>query len=176
LQKEQKMMKSEKKVSDLAIKLNDKNPSIVIAAINSLRNNDPFSGAIQLLAGLYDKTETDIIRNHVSSFLNDLKESSLRSEVIAEINKSHRNETQAMLVSSCWQSGLDYSDWASDLVQIFCKSDFVTALECFTVLEESSHTLPFEKKKELIALLKEKDNNKIPEKTALRRELISIMS
>lgn len=170
------MITSEKKVRDLANKLNDKNTAIVIAAIDSLRNIDPFSGAIHLLANLYDSTEIDIIRDHIRSFLNDLKEYSARAEVIAEINGSHEPETLAMLVSSCWQSGLDYTEWASDLVLLFCNSDFLTALECFTVLEESSHNLPADKKKELIAVLKEHDNNKIPEKSALRRELISILS
>lgn len=170
------MITSEKKVGDLAIKLNDKDPAIVIAAIDSLRTTDPFSGAIQLLSALYDQTEITIIRDHIRSFLNDLKDKSLRTEVIAEINRSQNSETLAMLVSSCWQSGLDYSDWAYDFVNIFCKSDFIVALECLTILEESSHLLPSQKKKELIAVLKKKENNKIPEKSTLRCELISILS
>jgi hypothetical protein len=170
------MITSEKKVRDLTIKLNDKSTATVIAAIDSLRNLDPFSGAVHLLANLYDSTEINIVRDHIRSFLNDLKEVSVRSEVIAEINGSHHPDTLAMLVSSCWQSGLDYSEWSPDLVLLFCNSDFITALECFTVLEESSHTLPAGMKKELISILKENDNNKIPEKSALRRELISILS
>jgi hypothetical protein len=170
------MILSENKVRELAVKLNGKNTSIVIAAIDSLRNIDPFPGAIHLLANLYDTTEIDIIRDHIRSFLNDMKETSARAEIISEIKGSYKPETLTMLVSSCWQSGLDYSQWASDLVLLFCNSGFLIALECFTVLEESSHTLPVEKKKELIALLKENDNNKIPEKSALRRELISILS
>jgi hypothetical protein len=176
LQKDKEMISSEKKVKELEVKLNDKNLATVVAAIDSLRNTAPFSGAIHLLADIYDSTEISMIRDHIRSVLNDLKEISLRTEVIAEIKQSHSGETLAMLVSSCWQSGLDYSEWASDLVRIFCISDFLIALECFTVLEESSHSLPPEKKKELIAVLKEKDNNIIPEKSALRRELISIMS
>lgn len=170
------MLKSQKKADDLSKKLNDKNPAVVIAAIDSLRTSDPFSGAIQLLADLYDRSEISIIREHIKNFLNDLKEHSIRPEVITEIMRVHHPETIAMLVSSCWQSGLDYSEWASDLVHIFCKSDFLTALECFTVLEESVHNLSPDKKIELTAVLKENDNKKVPEKMALRRELISIMS
>jgi hypothetical protein len=170
------MINSEKKVRELEIKLNDKNPSNLIAAIDSLRDHDPFSGAVRLLSNLYDVSETDMIRDHIRSFMNDLKESSVRSEVMSEIIGSHSSETVTMLVSSCWQSGLDYSSWASDLVNVFCKSDYATALECFTVLEESSHTLPVPKKKELIAILNNNDNTKVPEKSALQRELISILS
>jgi len=170
------MINTEKKVSELEKKLSDKNTSSVINAIDSLRDHHPFSGVVRLLANLYDVSETDIIRDHIRSFMNDLKESSLRSEVIAEINGSHGSGTITMLVSSCWQSGLDYSYWASDLVKVFCKSDYETALECFTVLEESAHALPVTKKKELIAILKNNDNTKAPEKSVLQREIISILS
>jgi hypothetical protein len=169
------MINSEKKIQELALKLNDSNATIVIAAIDSLRNHDPFPGAIKLLANLYDTSEIMIIRDHIRSFMNDLKESSVRAEVIAEICGTHDSGTLAMLVSSCWQSGLDYSSWAKEIIVLFCKSDYATALECFTVLEESSHALPAQKKKELTAILKENENLKIPEKTALFRELISIL-
>lgn len=170
------MITSEKKVRELALKLNDKNAAIVVTAIDSLRNHDPFKGAIKLLAELFDTSETDVIRDHIRSFMNDLKESSARAEVIVEITGSHKPDTLAMLASSCWQSGLDYSSWATDLTLVFCRSDYVTALECFTVLEESAHTLPAMKKKELIAILKKNDNKKLSEKSVLLHELISILS
>jgi len=170
------MKTSEKKVKELALKLNNKNSSAVMAAIDSLRNEDPFSGAIRLLADLYDSSDINMIRDHIRGFMNDLKESSVREEVIAEITRSHKPDTLSMLTSSCWQSGLDYSMWASDLALVFCKSDYLTALECFTVLEESAYTLPAAKKKELIAILRDNDNKKQPEKSVLKRELISILS
>jgi hypothetical protein len=170
------MKTSEKKVMELALKLNDINISHVVAAIDSLRNQDPFSGAVRLLANLYDGTNTDEIREHIRNFMNDLKDSSVREEVITEITGPHDQGTLTMLVSSCWQSGLDYSPWVSDLALVFCNSDFATALECFTVLEESSHALTPQKKKELIKILKESDNRKVPEKSALAGDLISTLT
>ena len=60
-----------------------------------------------------------------------------------------------MLVSSCWQSGLNYSDYSLDLAKSFLKGDYVTAIECLTVIEESVHELSREKKDEIIKSLEE---------------------
>ena len=46
-----------------------------------------------------------------------------------------------MLVSSCWQSGLNYSEYSTDLAEVFLKGDYVTAIECLTVIEESVNEL-----------------------------------
>lgn len=170
------MTTSEKKVRELALKLNNKNTNITLAAIDSLRDQNPFTGAIQLLADLYDTSREIIIKDNIRSFMNDLKESSARAEVIAEINKFHKPDTLAMLASSCWQSGLDYSTWAADLALVFCRSDYVTALECFTILEESALSLSAQKKKEVISILKDNASKGSEEKSLLMNELISILS
>jgi hypothetical protein len=169
------MINSEKKVNELALKLSNKNPAIVVSAIDFLGNQDPFSGAIQLLANLYDTSDTDMIRDRICSFMNDLKVTSLREEVITEIKRSHNAGTITMLVSSCWQSGMNYSPWAADLAMVFCSTGYETALECFTVLEESAHSLPDEKKRELVSILEENYTKETSEKSILYRELISIL-
>ncbi|MCK7536379.1 MAG: hypothetical protein MZV63_38065 [Marinilabiliales bacterium] len=62
-----------------------------------------------------------------------------RTEIIAEIQKAMESTTQsAMLVSSCWQSGLDYSDYSADFAKVFLKGDYATSIECITVIEESA--------------------------------------
>jgi hypothetical protein len=170
------MINSEKKVRDLAQKLNDSNQSKVIAAIESLRKETAFSGAVHLLADLHDSTPESVVKDTIRNFMNDVKDLSVRPEVIAEISGSHKPDTVAMLASSCWQSGLDYSDWSSELAIVFCRSDYATAIECFTVIEESAHSLPAGKKKEIISILNENTSSEYPEKMALHRELISILS
>ena len=42
------MMESEKRFKELADKLKNKDKNVVNSAILSLRNNDPFTGAIRL--------------------------------------------------------------------------------------------------------------------------------
>ena len=47
-----------------------------------------------------------------------------------EIRKPWKDDTISMLVSSCWQSGLDYSEYSMDFAKVFLKGDYVTAIEC----------------------------------------------
>ena len=87
--------------------------------------------------------------------MNDLKDQSACEEVINEIRKQWKPDTISMLVSSCWQSGLNYSEYSLDLAKIFLTGDYVTAIECLTVIEESAHELSRERKNEIIKLIEE---------------------
>ena len=83
--------------------------------------NKPFEGVVGLLTSLYDKSDDKLVRNAIELFMNDLKDPSSRPEVMAEIKKSWKDSTTSMLVSSCWQSGLDYSGYSDDFVKTFLK-------------------------------------------------------
>ncbi len=90
---------------------------------------------------------TDPVLRIIEDFLNDLKDQSVRTEVIAEIRKPWKANTISMLVSSCWQSGLDYSDYLADMAKVFLEGDYATAIECMTVIEESVQEQQQEKKR-----------------------------
>ena len=96
-------------------------------------------------------------------------------EIITEIRKPFKQATISMLVSSCWQSGLDYSEYSADMAEIFLRSDYVTALECLTVIEESVHELSRAKRNEIMNIIEENPLPASNEKTGLTHELISIL-
>ena len=169
------MIKSEKKLKELTIILGEKNQIIISEAIKSLRDEQPFEGAIGLLVSYYDKAEDLSIRRSIEGFLNDLKDISVRPEVIAEIKKPWKASTISMVVSSCWQSGMDYSDYLADLAYVFLEGDYSTAVECLTVIEESVQNSNRSKKDEIIRTVENNPVTTINEKTALTLELISIL-
>jgi hypothetical protein len=169
------MIKSEKKLKDLASVLCKDNNILISEAIGLLREEQPFKGAIGLLTSFYDKTDDYLIRKTISEFMNDLKDKSATKEVIHEIRKPWKADTISMLVSSCWQSGLDYSDYASDLAKVFLKADYVTAIECLTVIEESSDVLNRKTKDEIIKIIEENPVSPVNEKKALVIEMLSIL-
>jgi hypothetical protein len=80
-----------------------------------------------------------------------------------------------MLISSCWQSGLDYSEYLDDLVDIFLASDFPVALECLTVIEESTGNAGNARKKDLIRYIEDYPAQPENEKAGLTSELIYIL-
>jgi hypothetical protein len=81
-----------------------------------------------------------------------------------------------MLASSCWQSGLDYSDHAIALAEIFIKSDYMTSLECFTVLETCSGMISDTDKSEIIGRLRNETDSYDTVKQLLAKELITVLN
>lgn len=170
------MVDSAKKISELQGKLNIGNMKVVSDAIVLLRNEEPFRGAIGVLASLFDTTNDILIKDLIRSFLNDIKEPGAREEVVTEAKKGFKHETTSMLVSSCWQSGLDYSEFAADFANIFITGDYITALECFTVIEESAGSIQISKKYDIILFLEKNKPKSFGEKAALLQALITILS
>ena len=169
------MIKSEKKLKDLSLCLSKDSSLLISEAIGLLRDEEPFEGAIALLSSFYNKTEDNLIRKTIEGFMNDLKDQSVTQEIIKEIRKPLKQSTISMLVSSCWQSGLNYSEYSKDIAEIFLRSDYLTALECFTVIEESVHELTRKKRDEIISMIDEYPHSKEEEKARLARELIAIL-
>jgi hypothetical protein len=169
------MIKSEKKIKELIETLNKDNNIAVTEAIELLRQEKPFEGAIGLLTAFYERTDDYSIRKSIAGFLNDLKDQTACEEVIKEIRKQWKSDTISMLVSSCWQSGLNYSNYSLDLVKVFLGADYVTAIECLTVIEDSVHEISNAAKDEIIKMLEESPVSQFAEKKELTRELISIL-
>ena len=169
------MINSVKKIKELTTILDKDNNILISEAIGLLREEQPFEGAIGLLTTFYDKTDDSLIRKTIEVFMNDLKDQSASKEIIIEIIKPLKPATISMLVSSCWQSGLDYSEYSSDLAEIFLKGDYVTALECLTVIEESVQILSRTKKDEIIKIIEKNPLPAVEEKTALTLELLNIL-
>lgn len=169
------MLKSEKNLKELQTVISGKNVARIVDSIRLLRTKDPYEGAIGVLALAYDKSDNTVVKEQIVNFLNDIKEPELRVEVISEIKRDFKPATIGMLVSSCWQSGLDYSPYAADLVKIFIKYDYAVAIECFTVMEESVQKIPAQTREKIITVLKDNIAKSSNDKLALFSELISVM-
>lgn len=175
LSKNIQLIKSEKRLKELSVILGRNNKTAVSAAIKSLREDEPFEGAVGLLASFYDRSEDRIILQTIEGFFNDIKDQSARIEVIAEIRKPWKANTISMLVASCWQSGLDYSGYLTDMARTFLKGDYATAIECITVIEGSVLNISRERKDEIIKLIEDSPLSGVKDKSALTLELISIL-
>lgn len=168
------MIKSDKKLRELALLLEKDSPALVSDAIEMLRNEEPFEGAVSLLASCYGKSSSVLVKKAVENFFNDLKNKELRSEIVGEIKKDRDPATKTMLVSSCWQSGLDYTDYVTHFARIFLESDYATALECFTVIEGSIPELNRSEKEKITGLLRDNHQADVAKKSLLL-ELLSLL-
>lgn len=166
------MIQPEKKSRDFEEKIKSRDSRSVLKAIRHLRDEEPWEGAIRILADLYDETDDAAVQKAVQDFLNDLKYQSAGREVIAEMKKKHKTQTMGMLVSSCWQSGLDFSGYLHDFAEVFVSSDLAVAIECYTVIKESADKVSIKVKEEVSDILIEAAPSLSDEKAALANDLI----
>jgi hypothetical protein len=169
------MIKSDRKLAELSkILLNGKYNEIN-ARISILRREEPFEGAIRLLAGFYDETGDESLKLVISSFLNDIKERSCQAEVIEALTSVVKPASKTMIASSCWQSGLDYSQYAVALADVFMKGDYLTSLECFTVLDTWAGDVSDRDRADIIFRLQNGQAKYDPAKQKLAVELITVL-
>ena len=169
------MMIKADKIKKLSSILDKGDAVLITEAVRLLREEEPFEGVVGLLAAHYDKNSGVMVNKAIESFMNDLKDKSLRAEVIKEIKTNHKPETTTMLVSSCWQSGLDYSSFCTDFTDVFLNGGYGVALECMTVIEESIPLLTIKEKKAIASKLRNGATEETGPKKVLALDLISIL-
>jgi hypothetical protein len=169
------MINSEKKLKDLSSLLNKDNNNLINEAISLLRDEQPFEGAIGLLTSFYNRTDDFAVRRTIEGFMNDIKDQSACIEVVGEIRKPWKDDTISMLVSSCWQSGLNYSAFSTDFARVFVKGDYITAIECLTVIEESASEFTKGVKDEIKKIVSDSSSAFTHEKKSLTDELYAIL-
>jgi len=170
------MIKSEKKLAELGKALKEGRSTDIQGIVKNLRDAEPFEGALKLLAMFYDRSSDESLKHVISLFFNDMKERSGRQEVIDSVRAVSSQSTKAMLISSCWQSGLDYSEYALTIGGVFIEGDYMTSLECFTVLDTCSLMIAESDKSQIIDMLQAVIDSFATDKQKLARELIKLLS
>lgn len=146
-----------------------------IVLIRSLRDEKPFFGLLSMLAELHSSTSDDGVRDEVELFFNDLKEQSVAGEVVSIIDHIQNNSTRNVLLSSCWQSGIDYSGYIEYFVSWAISGDYFATLECFTTIEQSAFAVPANKRDEEARRIISVMGSVSGDKVLLMKEIISIL-
>ncbi len=170
------MERSEKKLAELVRLLESGRLREIDERIRLLRTEVPFEGALLALASYYDKSDDEVIKLTISSLFNDMKENAGKAEVIKSLMAVSRQDSIAMLASSCWQSGLDYSDHAIALTEAFMAGDYMTSLECFTVIDNCSPSISEDDRANIISRLENEIEKYDTPKQKLARELIMLLA
>lgn len=135
------MDKKETRIKNLEEKIKGLDTPSVISLIGSLREESPYKGLLPLLAGLHRATVDTGIKNEIERFFNDLKDQSFAEEVISIIENSGDTVTRNVLISSCWQSGIDYSPFLEYFTRWSLTGDYTTTLECYTAIEQFAYSV-----------------------------------
>jgi hypothetical protein len=124
----------DQEMSKLINALQSDKETIILSAIHQLYTD----GTVELLPylfKLYFVTQSETIRNEILELLNNLKDKNACPYLVDAINKYKGQEYFHHIVSSCWQTGLDYSKYLKIFIDLVIEQDLFTAVEAFSVVE-----------------------------------------
>jgi len=122
------------KIKQLIDDLSSGNELKISTAVKALETNGDIS-LFEPLASILLTPLSQKNRAEVLEFLASLKDSSAIDEMMRLIGNAKYLPVRKELLSSIWNSKLDYSYFLPEFVEIACEGDFMEALECLTIIE-----------------------------------------
>jgi hypothetical protein len=123
--------------SSIAQKLKSSLKHIILEGMEELRIKGKTNELIHLI-DLLNYTNDPEIKSHASSLLFDIKNQHAANILVDCIKNKGYNSIKRILLSACWQSGLDFSGHLVFFTELVRDTDFENAFEAFTVVENCS--------------------------------------
>ena len=136
--------KLNKKVAQIILQLSSPETKDIIKAIKALKMNGDES-AIEPLVDLYCKTKNNVIHNEITDLLNSVKSTKVPSILINCLDNPTYSIARQIILSSIWNSNLDYTPFLLQIVEAAQKGEMMDAMECLTIIENMEGTLSEEK-------------------------------
>lgn len=121
----------DKKIVEL---LEDENIEKQLEGVAMMREK----GHVKLLPAVFKllrKSEDEKVKNDIAHFLFDIKDKEAIPYFIKAIEEPAYQDYQRILVSACWESSLDYTPYLLIFVNVAINADYLTCVECLTVIE-----------------------------------------
>jgi hypothetical protein len=128
------MATENKKLQAILLDLNSGDDARKINAVRELKVHGDESAILPILNILKD-APADELRREIIETLNSLKLSSAPKAMIGALFNPDYRKLRPVILTSIWNSGLDYSDFVPEIVQAATEGDLVEVLECITIIE-----------------------------------------
>lgn len=83
-----------------------------------------------------------------------LKANNAQAFILSAITKTKNTAQKALIIASCWETGLDFSKDYEFFIQLICDKDFLVSFEAFTVIQEMDAEIDAATLKQSLATLK----------------------
>ncbi|MBN2485471.1 MAG: hypothetical protein JXB34_05830 [Bacteroidales bacterium] len=159
------MEKPDKYYKETEQKFDSGKPAEIIGALNDMRINGKAS-VMPLVFRLLEQNPAKEITDEIFTLLSQLKNKECVPHIIGALQSGRLEKYNTQLITTCWQSGLDYSEHIIVFAEHFIKGGYQTAIEAFSVIEEwifeSHHETVSECKKFLIGAMDKVSAEKKP--------------
>lgn len=167
-------MKSKSK-NDYIELLDSNNPIIIKETLNEIRLN----GNINILPSLFNlvkKYKNEEIGYITINILKDIKLTTFKEILINEINNPQYLNIKTTLLSICWESSLDFSDYIFTFAKIVIQDNFTNSFESYTIIKNFNNPLNIEITKKTIDYFKSNLNSIESQKKELVHDLIVFLN
>jgi hypothetical protein len=123
------------KVKQIIEFLNSYDEKQVKKALSGLKTEGDATVIVPLAELLLKDLETKKFHKDILEIFSSLKDTSTVETMIEVIREERFLPVRQLLLSTIWNTGLDYTNYLSDFVLIACEGDLLEALDCLTILE-----------------------------------------
>ncbi|MCK4663796.1 MAG: hypothetical protein KAT68_13070 [Bacteroidales bacterium] len=155
-------------------KLQSDNSSDIENTIEKIRINGNCHIIPEIINVIKFSTNEEV-RNKSIRLLNDIKDKNAVPYIIDAIKDKENKQVIDIITSSCWQNGLDFSNYYSVFIDLIVNENYNTSLEAFTVIEEIIKNVNYEERNKSILKLKKKLKKIDADKQKLINELILLL-
>jgi hypothetical protein len=174
------MSENKKKESELRLfkdaeeKLSSANVSVVIRKLHELKTSGN-AAILPLVLDLLISNQSKAVNDEVLVFIGQLKDQKCVPVLVEYINIKKAGLLLGDLISECWQSGLDFSQYLNVFADNFITGDYQVALEAFTVIEEMLWKSTLDAVTDCRKYLLDRKDEIHDEKKSLFTELIKVL-
>ncbi|MEM9024943.1 MAG: hypothetical protein AAGB22_14455, partial [Bacteroidota bacterium] len=125
---------------------------IVMAALHQVSHVGDASMITPMVDLLLNPFRSDNVKKTVRKTLNQLKDTTTIDPLLDAINQDRTAPIRHELVAAFWESGLQVDNRIPDFVNSALSSDYLTCMECLTVIENMEG--PFDEQDVMTAIQK----------------------
>ena len=163
-----------KNIDEIKLNLFSGQQELVVETILILKETSHFE-LIDSLFDLYLTTQNIVIKKELFQLFIEIKDKRFVSVLVNNLSKSKFKTITKDLVSICWQTGLQFESEIELFSKIMVENDIETAIECFSVIEESIFDISEQKRKSLLVYFTESLPLMEETKKDLVKELIHLL-
>lgn len=114
--------------------LKSNNETVALAAVDKLKKAGDATFIPEILSALSSTTEV-AIENALAQMLFDLKDKEAVEEVVNQLFTEEFKDIRVLMLSACWQTGMDLSHRLPDLITVVTIGSYMECLEVLTIVE-----------------------------------------
>lgn len=131
---------------------------------------------LPLILNLFLSEPEEEIRQEIVSMLGDLRDQHCAGIMTRFIAENQEMRAIDEIIATCWQSRLDYSEYLDTFAESFIRGNYQTAIESFTVIEESIWKAKKEALDSCLTLLEGRSKDVDEVKKPLYHELLHVLA